>query len=378
MIKAINIVSFDVPYPANYGGVIDVFYKIKTLHNHGVEVYLHCYEYGRGEQPELKKYCKEVYYYKRKMSPFWILGKLPFIIKSRISKSLKENLLKNNFPVLFEGLHTCYLLNDPDFKNRFTIFRESNIEHEYYHHLAKYEKKWIKKIYLKLEAKRLEGFEKTILNANCSLIVSKKDWEYFSHKYPAGRHYFIPSFHKGEEFFFKEGKGKYVLYHGNLSISENYQSASYIIENIFSKIDIPLIIAGLNPPDHLRELIHKYKNISLVENPTDEEMNTLISEAQINILYTPQATGLKLKLLNVLYHGRHCLVNENMVWGTTLQNVCEIANSPKEFMEKTKFLFEQEVSADKFLKRKQILLDNYSNENNVRRMIKIIEDLHRV
>ena len=27
--KAINIISFDVPYPANYGGVIDVFYKIQ-------------------------------------------------------------------------------------------------------------------------------------------------------------------------------------------------------------------------------------------------------------------------------------------------------------------------------------------------------------
>ena len=26
-VKGINVVSFDVPYPADYGGVIDVFYK---------------------------------------------------------------------------------------------------------------------------------------------------------------------------------------------------------------------------------------------------------------------------------------------------------------------------------------------------------------
>ena len=31
--KEVHIVSFDVPYPPNYGGVIDVFYKIKTLFN---------------------------------------------------------------------------------------------------------------------------------------------------------------------------------------------------------------------------------------------------------------------------------------------------------------------------------------------------------
>ena len=30
-LKNINIVSFDIPYPPNYGGIIDVFYKIKAL-----------------------------------------------------------------------------------------------------------------------------------------------------------------------------------------------------------------------------------------------------------------------------------------------------------------------------------------------------------
>ena len=27
----LHIISFDVPYPANYGGVIDVFYRVKAL-----------------------------------------------------------------------------------------------------------------------------------------------------------------------------------------------------------------------------------------------------------------------------------------------------------------------------------------------------------
>ena len=29
----VHIVSFNVPYPADYGGVIDVFYKLKSLHS---------------------------------------------------------------------------------------------------------------------------------------------------------------------------------------------------------------------------------------------------------------------------------------------------------------------------------------------------------
>ena len=53
----IHIISLNVPYPANYGGVIDVFYKIKSLHEAGVQIHLHCFDYGRGNQPELEKYC---------------------------------------------------------------------------------------------------------------------------------------------------------------------------------------------------------------------------------------------------------------------------------------------------------------------------------
>ena len=65
MVNKLHIVSFDVPFPTNYGGVIDVFYKLKALHKQGVEIYLHVYEYGIGEQKELLNYCKEVFYYPR-------------------------------------------------------------------------------------------------------------------------------------------------------------------------------------------------------------------------------------------------------------------------------------------------------------------------
>ena len=41
-LKGINIVSFNVPYPPNYGGIIDVYYKIKALREIGCEVVLHC------------------------------------------------------------------------------------------------------------------------------------------------------------------------------------------------------------------------------------------------------------------------------------------------------------------------------------------------
>ena len=66
--KHLHIISFDVPYPTNYGGVIDVYYKMKALHQQGIKIHLHCFEYGRAEAKILEDICEKVYYYKRKMN----------------------------------------------------------------------------------------------------------------------------------------------------------------------------------------------------------------------------------------------------------------------------------------------------------------------
>ena len=373
MIESINIISFDVPFPANYGGVIDVFYKLKTFHKMGVKVHLHCFEYGRDEQPELEKYCESVTYYKRKNHWINLLSSVPFIVKTRVSKDLENNLLSNDYPILFEGLHTCYLLNNPKFKERIKLYRESNIEHRYYQHLAKSEKSYKKKFFLLWEARKLKKFEPTLKHAQHNFMVSQTDFHYFEMKYPESNNHFVPSFHSGFEVNVTEGKGDYVLYHGNLSVSENYEAVSYLIKKVFSVIDVPLIVSGLNPPEHLIEEIEKAKNVTLIANPNEEKMKELVANAQINFLYTNQATGLKLKLLNVLYQGRHCLVNSKMVEGTTLAECCIVEDSVDKQIIKIKNLMEEEVTLEIIEKRKEILLENYSNEKNFNRIIEVFE-----
>ena len=99
--KQLHIVSFDVPFPANYGGVIDVFYKIKSMHQERVGVILHCFQYGREKSEELESICEKVYYYKRKMNWLGFFSKTPFIVYSRKNKELLKNLMKDDFPIIF-------------------------------------------------------------------------------------------------------------------------------------------------------------------------------------------------------------------------------------------------------------------------------------
>jgi hypothetical protein len=361
-----------VPYPANYGGVIDVFYKIRAMHKAGLKVVLHCFEYGRGEQEELKKYCEEIFYYRRDTSFLQHFGKLPYIIASRRSAELLENLKKNNFPVLFEGLHTCALLDHPSLKDRFTIFRESNIEHEYYEHLAKAETDFLKRIYFKREARKLKNFESIVKHASLMLTVSREDTVYFKKQYPGKHVEYLPSFHAHDEITSKTGKGDYILYHGNLAVSENLLAAEYLIREVFSQLDFPVVIAGLNPPHSLSLLISASKNIRLIANPDEEEMQRLISNAQVNCLYTHQATGLKLKLLNVLYSGRYCICNSNMVHGTGLEQTCIIANEPAYFLSEIKRIRGEEFALSEISLRKNLLEENYDNKRKAEKLISLL------
>lgn len=98
----LHIVSFDVPYPANYGGVIDVFYKVKALSERGVKVHLHCFEYGRQPAECLEDICYSVNYYKRKTNASLLLRQQPYIVCSRHSDALLENLKKDNHNILLE------------------------------------------------------------------------------------------------------------------------------------------------------------------------------------------------------------------------------------------------------------------------------------
>lgn len=324
----IHIVSFDIPCPVNYGGVIDVFFKLKALVERGFKVHMHCFEYGRERSERLEKLCASTHYYKRDMSFVNFFSKKPFIVTSRISEDLIQDLLKDDYPIILEGLHSCGVLLDPRMKGRKIFVRTHNVEHDYYQYLAKTEKNLRKKLFLKIESRKLRKFESILAEATGILAISNKDYEYFKQKYD--NVYLIPAYAGFDKVEVLEGQGDFVLYHGNLDISENYHAAEFLIKKVFKGTGIKLKIAGMNPPRHLVRIINKESNIELIENPEDDALQELIRNAQINILVTAQSTGLKLKLLNALFNGRYCVVNDKMVEGLDINDLCVVANSAVE------------------------------------------------
>lgn len=371
--KHLHIVAFDIPYPPNYGGVIDVWHKIRTLHNAGIRIHLHCFEYpGRDRAPQLDTLCEEVHYYPRQLGMRQAISTTPYIIATRKSDKLLQRLMQDNYPVLFEGLHSCYYLNDNELKGRKLIYRESNIEHRYYYNLFKTTNNLYLKAYYLAESIKLRLFEKKIQHASSAAVVSKADQEELQQRYPQLQVELIPSFHANDSLTLMPGSSDYVLYHGNLEVAENENAVFYLLNEVFHNYPRKLIVAGMNPRPRLTRAIEKLDNVELIANPSQDEMDRLVKNAHVNLLVTFQATGLKLKLLNALYSGRFALVNDKMVRGTFLKQLCNIANDPQQIRNQLDLLFEKSFDDSEITSRKKLLQKYYSNKTNADKLLSLL------
>ncbi|MFY7651965.1 MAG: glycosyltransferase [Chitinophagaceae bacterium] len=376
MEKHLHIIDFTVPYPVDYGGVFDLFYKLPALQSQGVKIHLHCFDYGRGMQPELYKYCETVKYYEREkpIRSLFEINKLPYIVASRKNEQLFENLLKDDYPIFMEGIHCSYLVNDTRFKNRRKFVRIHNVEYQYYKDLYKNTTSFSKKWYYWNESRMLQQYEKQIVDkATAFWGVTHKDVDTFRNEFGCKTIDFL-SLYLPPNWQVKslEGIGHFCLYQGDLSVPVNEKAAIWLLEKVFSKCDIPFVVAGKNPSDYLQKLAHKNMNTCIVANPSDKEMQDLIAKAHINILPSYHATGIKLKLLNALYNGRHCLVNDSTVLGTGLEPACHIANTADAFLSVITQLQHLPFAEEEIALRKKLLSNMFNNEANAKQQVKWI------
>lgn len=372
----LHIVAFDIPYPANYGGVIVIFNQIKALHAQGVKVILHCFQYGdRKPAPELANYCHEVYYYKRSRSLIYQISFLPFIMVTRKSRSLMKRLKKDQYPILFEGMHTAGYVWKKSLRSRQKLVRMHNVEWQYYESLSQLTPATepFEKAYYFIESIRLQRTEPwVVLHADELITISTKDQAYYR-ELKANVHY-IPAFHPNERVESQPGKGEYVLFHGKLSVPDNERSAIWLMEEVFAnELEIPLVIAGLHPSQRLKEVAQRYEYVTLVENPDEKEMNTLIARAHINLLVSSQSAGVKLKLINALFRGRFCIVNEDMVSGSGLDKLCYVRNSVASIRQTVEALINAPFEQSRIEERRALLESAYSNQENAKKLIELIK-----
>ncbi|MFN5251290.1 MAG: glycosyltransferase family 1 protein [Bacteroidia bacterium] len=370
----LHIVAFDMPHPPAYGGVIDIYYKLEALKAEGVKIILHVFLYD-GKEPSavLNDLCEKVYYYNRRRLANPFIGDIPYIVSTRNNDELLRNLNKDSYPILFEGLHTTFFLDHLDLSKRYKIVRTHNVEHIYYKALEAAETGFFKKYFFRVESDRLARYEEKLQHANLIAAISPQEAAYYEAQFP--QTLYLPAFHSNFAHSCRAGKGKFILYHGNLGVGENNKAALWLVHEVFSKIEFPVVIAGNNPSKQLQQAVSSCANVSLVGKINSDDILELVREAHINTLVTFQSTGIKLKLLNSLFIGRHCVVNPEMIENTGLETLTHACSNAQEMIEQIQDLWSQEFTEALIENRAAVLQMNFDNSKNARMLTEVLNSL---
>ena len=372
MKKELHIVCLDVPWPADYGGAIDMMNRIKMFHKLGILIHLHYFSYNeRGTPNELNQFCETINVYSRENIQSGFSLKTPYIISSRINEQLIERLQKDQHPVLLEGIHCAGILPRLDRQNRKVVVRMHNEESVYYKELARAEHSLLKKLFFYNESRLLKKFSHQLPGDSTYACISENDATVLQNEYKLNNVQFLPAFPAWQKVIGQEGQGNLCLYHGNLSVPENEKAAAWLICKVFTKARVPFVIAGKKPSRRLQKIAGLCQHTCLVADPSETEMDDLVHKAHIHVLpcFNKNVTGIRLKLLHALYEGRHCVVNDPMVSGTGLEDACHIGNSATAFASIILQLYHQPFTKEEIILRKQLLGSTYDNEKNTRQLI---------
>lgn len=370
--RKLHILCFTVPFPVDYGGVIDLFYMLPALQKAGIHIHLHCFDYGRGKQDALLTYCAKVDYYSRNSGHKGISSRLPYIVASRNNELLIENLLQDDAPILMHGIHCSFLLTDKRFRNRNCHIRLHNTEYIYYHHLALHTSSLLKKLYYEIESRLLKKFEQQYASQASIIAVAEQDIAHYQEKFSSTHIQHLPVFLPPWTITGEEGMGNYCLYHGDLQVASNERAATHLLTKVFNKINIPLVIAGRNPSDKLISLAHKYPHTCIVANPSDAEMEDMISRAHIHIIPMLVPTGIQLKWLHALYKGRHIVTLSENITQHPLAAAGYNAANLEALASLVTQLYHQPYSKEEQIGRKKLLQEYFNAEKQAQKLIEYI------
>jgi|SRR5687768_16922106 len=362
-----HIVSFAVPYPARYGGAIDVLNRVKALYAEGVKISLHCFVYGEfSPHNALKEITEEVNYYPRITWPALLAPGLPYIVSSRRNPQLMEKLSGDDAPVLFEGIHTTGFCDE--LKSRKKLLRAHNIEHQYYSNLAKNSQRF-HYLFFQREALALERYE---CNHACSFdtvfTISPNDQLWYEKKGAPG--VFLPVFHGWEDPEIKTGRGEYLLYQGDLSIELNQKAVLELLQHLRTGENYPVVIAGRSGDQTFEDKLTKYTNLKREVDVSDDRMMDLIRNAQVIIIHSGNPAGMKVKVFPALYNGRFVIANENSLTRTPLDNALQSYKNLNEVSALIQKLWAKEFTAKDIEQRQETLKTLPTDKEKAKEIVK--------
>lgn len=370
----------DSPFPADHGGKVDIYERLKDGINNNFIIDLVCTK-KKGVKIELPEdintKINKIIPVERDMSFKRLLSFKPFHIQSR--KKLKDLNFNNAHYdlLLLESEHVFYILENKTFTYKKNAVRVHNDEVRYIFQLFLAGSNLKRKLFYFLEFLKFLLF-RSYLNSSIEnhFFVSSKEFNnsYWIKK-TQKKFLFKTPFEVKTKFRFKR-EGFKVLFIGSIFMDNNLSSIYWYLENVHNRlINIPeykFYIAGNTKGLEIKQLkkITSFKKISLIENP--DNFDDLYEKCSVFINPMKRGAGLKQKTVRALEHGMPIVSTKVGVEGLDLKNEIHYINSEtgREFYIAIKTIFYDPDFGFNLVKNAQ----NFLSKNSINLIKKVLEE----
>lgn len=338
------VASF-LPYPLFNGGNVRLYNLLKHLSKKH-QVTLICEKrksQTEKDVDEVRKFCQKVITVERKkqwslknilnaffsLDPFLVVGHRSLEMREKI----KKELIENNFDLIH--VETFYVFQNLPKTNLPIFLAEHNIEYLVYKRYADESLFWLRPFFnldiLKLRRSEEESWKK----ASKLIAVSKKEGEIIKKNAAV-----IPNGVDLDKYKFQDPKDKIkekeklVLFIGDFKWIENRNSATWILQKIWPKINlkfnIKLLIVGRKIPDNLKKMAGK--NVIFDEhvlNTQDAYKKSFVLLAPIRV-----GGGTSFKILESMASGVPVVTTSLGAEGIGTDEELVIADSSEEIVNK--------------------------------------------
>ena len=295
-----------------------------------------------------------------------LFSKLPYtatrFINDEFSTLLRQILQERQFDVIqLEGLYLCsYIPQIRECSSAKIAYRAHNVEYEIWQRLANETKNLAKRWYLKNLAKRVERFEKSMLNTYDFLIpITKRDGETYNRVGNTKPQFVAPT-----GIFVKDlpqkpaNEGAVSLFHiGALDWAPNQQGLLWFLDNCWEQLrksqpDLQLFVAGRNAPQWFVEQLSVDGVVYVGEVP---DAYDFMSQHTIMIVPLLAGGGMRIKILEGLSYGKVIVSTSIGAEGISAENGKEmcIADSPSEFVSAIQTIISQPETIDEISRNAQ-------------------------
>lgn len=310
--KRILIASPFFPYPPSFGGVYDIYGRIKELYKLGYNIDL-VYTDKEKPKPEniefLQQFINEFYFVSRQNRIFHLFSLKPLQVLSR--KGLRDIELNHNYDLLIvENDSASEIINNASLKTEKIALRVQNNESVYFNNLGRSISTPLKKAYYYSESVKFYKYSRRLFKIVDRIWFISSD-EYLENKkinsLENGSH--LPSPINLNDFKKNNLKTNNVLFVGAMFMPNNIEAIEWYLKNIHEDVsrDFPkykFIIAGSTgrySKAYYEEKFSTYKNIELYFDL--ESLDEVYEKSSVFVNPMQHGAGVKIKSIHSMMNG---------------------------------------------------------------------------